>query len=50
MLSRCDAAMLVGKWQESSGTLAEIKHAETLGIPVFNGINELKLALDSKVL
>jgi len=35
MLRRCDAVALVDGWFESAGTLAEIKEAERLGMPVF---------------
>lgn len=40
-LEVCDALVLTPGWQKSSGTLAEIKHAEGLGIPVFKSLDEL---------
>lgn len=40
-LEVCDAVVLTPGWQQSSGTLAEIKHAEALGIPVFKSLGEL---------
>jgi hypothetical protein len=40
-LAVCDAVMLTPGWQKSSGTLAEIKYAKTLGIPVFDSLEEL---------
>lgn len=40
-LRRCDAMILTPKWKQSPGTLAEIKHAEELGIPVFESLELL---------
>jgi len=40
-LEVCDAVLLTPNWQKSEGTLAEIKHAEKLGIPVFKKIEDL---------
>jgi len=40
-LEVCDAVMLTPGWQKSKGTLAEIKRAEELGIPVFKSLDEL---------
>lgn len=40
-LEVCDAMILTPGWQQSPGTLAEIKHAEALGIPVFKSLDEL---------
>ena len=37
----CDAVVLTPGWQKSAGTLAEIKYAEELGIPVFKSLQEL---------
>ena len=37
-LERCDCVVLCHGWQSSDGTLAEIKRAEALGIPVFNSL------------
>lgn len=35
LIKRCDAMYLVPGWENSSGTLAEIQFAHTLGMPVF---------------
>lgn len=40
-LEVCDAVMLTPGWQKSKGTLAEIKRAEELEIPVFKSLDEL---------
>lgn len=40
-LEVCDAVMLTPGWQQSKGTLAEIKYAESLSIPVFKSLDEL---------
>lgn len=40
-LEVCDALVLTPGWQKSLGTLAEIKRAEELGIPVFKSLAEL---------
>ena len=40
-LRRCDAVVLTPGWRKSPGTLAEIKHAEELGIPVFDSLERL---------
>lgn len=40
-LEVCDAVVLTPGWQQSPGTLAEIKRAEELGIPVFKSLDEL---------
>ena len=40
-LEVCDAVLLTPKWQHSPGTLAEIKHAKELGIPVFETLDDL---------
>lgn len=44
ILARCDAVLLVPGWRESSGTLAEVDHANTLGIPVYERLAELLAA------
>jgi hypothetical protein len=36
-----DAVLLIGDWQSSKGTLAEIERAEELGIPVFEHFSDL---------
>jgi Domain of unknown function (DUF4406) len=38
----CDAVMLVNGWERSTGTKAEIKEAQRLGLPVFEGIGDLR--------
>jgi nucleoside 2-deoxyribosyltransferase len=38
-----DAVLVQGNWQSSKGTIAEIKEAETLGIPVFHDLTKLIL-------
>ena len=40
-LEVCDAVLLTPGWQKSKGTLAEIKLAESLGIPIFKSLDEL---------
>ena len=40
-LEACDALVLTPGWQKSKGTLAEIKRAEELGMPVFKSLDEL---------
>ena len=40
-LEICDALLLTPGWQKSKGTLAEIKRAEELGIPIFKSLDEL---------
>lgn len=49
MLERCDAVLLVPGWETSSGTLAEVAHAEKLGIPIFNSLAELTEAFANVV-
>ena len=39
LLKRCDAVLLVGDWENSEGSLAEIEFAEKYGIPVLNHID-----------
>ena len=41
MMRRCDAVVLVGKWRDSVGTLAEISEAQRMHIPVFETITQL---------
>lgn len=45
MLDRCDAVMLAPEWQDSKGTLAEVERAKQRGLPVFEGLYDLKLWL-----
>jgi len=40
-LEVCDAVVLTPQWKKSSGTLAEVKRAEELGIPIFKSLDEL---------
>lgn len=40
-LEVCDAVLLTPKWKKSPGTLAEIKYAEELGIPIFKNLEDL---------
>ena len=40
-LEACDAVVLTPGWQKSKGTLAEIKLANELDIPVFNSLDDL---------
>jgi len=42
ILARCDAVALTPGWETSKGTKREIEFAESLGIPVFDDINQLK--------
>lgn len=42
LLRRCDAMVLVSGWETSGGTLAEIKEANNLNIPIFNNVAEIK--------
>ena len=37
----CEGILLVGDWESSSGTLAEIKEARRLHIPIFMNVNEI---------
>jgi len=41
-LEASDAMYLTPGWKKSSGTLGEIQHAESLGIPVFKSIEDIK--------
>ncbi len=40
-LEVCDAVVLTPDWKKSTGTVAEIKRAKELGIPVFETLEEL---------
>jgi hypothetical protein len=35
LMRRCDAVLLIGKWEQSQGSLGEKSEAERLKIPVF---------------
>jgi nucleoside 2-deoxyribosyltransferase len=41
LMRRCDAVVLCPGWQHSTGTLAEIREAERLGIPIYYGESEV---------
>jgi hypothetical protein len=41
ILKRCDAIFLVPGWETSKGTAREIELAKSIGIPVFDNINDL---------
>ena len=41
MMRRCDAVLLVDRWEKSSGTLGEIEEAGRLEIPVFQDLEDL---------
>jgi hypothetical protein len=40
LMKRCDALLLVDGWENSEGTLAEIKLAKECGIPIFESFND----------
>ena len=41
MMRRCDAVLLCPGWATSSGTKAEIREAQALGIPIYEHYTEL---------
>ena len=41
LMRRSDALVLVKGWEESQGTLGEIKEAKWLGMPVFERVEDL---------
>ena len=41
IVSRCDAVLTVGNYEESKGAKMEVAHALINGIPVFNNLNDL---------
>lgn len=45
LLKRCDACVLADGWEKSAGSRAEIKYAESLGIPVFDSLEKLSIWL-----
>ena len=45
-LEVCEAVVLMPGWRQSKGTLAEIKRAEELGIPIYDGLDELRKAIE----
>ena len=42
LLSRCDAVLLMPTWQQSPGARRERDFAERLGLPVFEGLEQLQ--------
>jgi len=48
MLSRCDAVYCVCGWRESKGSVEEFELARSLGLPVFESVNELIEWIDEK--
>jgi len=42
LLRRCDAVLMMDKWRESKGSVAEYELAVQLGIPVFEMLRPLK--------
>jgi len=40
-LEVCDAVLVIGDWEKSSGTKAELARAEELGIPIYHSISGL---------
>jgi hypothetical protein len=50
ILRRCDAVMLTPDWQRSSGARAEVDIAESLGMPVFAVLSDLKDWLEMQVI
>jgi len=42
LLARCDAVILTDDWLRSSGARAEVLHAQSLKIPVFENLQALK--------
>lgn len=41
MLNRCDALLTVDHWTHSAGATAEVSHAVSRGIPVFQSLGDL---------
>ena len=41
LMRRSDAVMLVQGWQQSEGSRGEVNEAKRLGIPIFDGIEQL---------
>ncbi len=48
LVSRCDALLLVGDWQQSEGSLGERAEAVAEDIPVFDKLEDLLHALPPK--
>jgi nucleoside 2-deoxyribosyltransferase len=41
LLERCDAILMLPRWRESAGARAELKHAQSLKMPVFYDLTAL---------
>lgn len=46
MLRHCDAVLVIGSWEASAGTGAEIHEAYSSGIPVFESVEMLRFWLE----
>jgi len=42
LLKRCDAVLLVPGWHKSTGARAEVRVAESRGLPVFASVDDLE--------
>lgn len=49
LMRRCDAVIVLSGWQDSKGTLGEIKEATRIGMPVFYSFPDLQLWLNKTV-
>lgn len=47
LMRRCDALLMLPKWDQSNGAVAELTEALNLEIPVFYHLSELKVWLQS---
>ncbi len=45
LLRRCDAVILTDDWERSSGARGEAQEAHRLGMPVFHGVEGLRVWL-----
>lgn len=41
LMRKCDAVVLCPGWDKSSGTIAEIREANLLSIPVYKSVNDM---------
>lgn len=41
LLSRCDAVLFVGDWQQSRGCIIEHEYAQKIGMPIYLRIEEI---------
>jgi hypothetical protein len=48
IIRRCDAVVCTSNWQSSVGAVGEVALARSLGIPVFDCIEDLKAWLESQ--